>query len=130
MKILLAEKRENHISAVKLALTQIKDCECKKISSIIIADDIKKLDKKLKKEKPDILILDGDFISYQTKENISPLKALYPEMSILILTTSFKQEKKFTKVGIEDFISKDSAKKFYNEMVIFLNKESNKKRNR
>ncbi|GAG69551.1 hypothetical protein ES703_112943 [subsurface metagenome] len=130
MKILLAEKRKNHISAVKLALTQIKDCECKKISSIIIADDIKKLDKKLKKEKPDILILDGDFISYQTKENISPLKALYPEMSILILTTSFKQEKKFTKVGIEDFISKDSAEKFYNEMVIFLNKESNKKRNR
>lgn len=130
MKILLAEKRKNHISAVKLALTQIKDCECKKISSIIIADDIKKLDKKLKKEKPDILILDGDFISYQTKENISPLKALYPEMSILILTTSFKQEKKFTKVGIEYFISKDSAEKFYNEMVIFLNKESNKKRNR
>ena len=130
MKILLAEKRENHISAVKLALTQIKDCECKKISSIIIADDIKKLDKKLKKEKPDILILDGDFISYQTKENISPLKALYPEMSILILTTSFKHEKKFTKAGIEDFISKDSAEKFYNEMVIFLNKESNKKRNR
>ncbi|MBA7508650.1 hypothetical protein ES705_00582 [subsurface metagenome] len=130
MKILLAEKRKNHISAVKLALTQIKDCECKKISSIIIADDIKKLDKKLKKEKPDILILDGDFISYQTKENISPLKALYPEMSILILTTSFKQEKKFTKVGIENFISKDSAEKFYNEMVIFLNKESNKKRNR
>lgn len=130
MKILLAEKRKNHISAVKLALTQIKDCECKKISSIIIADDIKKLDKKLKKEKPDILILDGDFISYQIKENISPLKALYPEMSILILTTSFKQEKKFTKVGIEDFISKDSAEKFYNEMVIFLNKESNKKRNR
>jgi len=41
MKILLAEKRKNHISAVKLALTQIKDCECKKISSIIIADDIK-----------------------------------------------------------------------------------------
>lgn len=130
MKILLAEKRKNHISAVKLALTQIKDCECKKISSIVIADDIKKLDKKLKKEKPDILILDGDFISYQTKENISPLKALYPEMSILILTTSFKQEKKFTKAGIEDFISKDSAEKFYNEMVIFLNKESNKKRNR
>ncbi len=130
MKILLAEKRKNHISAVKLALTQIKDCECKKISSIVIADDIKKLDKKLKKEKPDILILDGDFISYQTKENISPLKALYPEMSILILTTSFKQEKKFTKAGIEDFISKGSAEKFYNEMVIFLNKESNKKRNR
>jgi len=130
MKILLAEKRKNHISAVKLALTQIKDCECKKISSIVIADDIKKIDKKLEKEKPDILILDGDFISYQTKENISPLKALYPEMSILILTTSFKQEKKFTKVGIEDFISKDSAEKFYNEMVIFLNKESNKKRNR
>lgn len=130
MKILLAEKRKNHISAVKLALTQIKDCECKKISSIVIADNIKKLDKKLKKEKPDILILDGDFISYQTKENISPLKALYPEMSILILTTSFKQEKKFTKAGIEDFISKDSAEKFYNEMVIFLNKESNKKRNR
>ncbi|GAH50058.1 unnamed protein product, partial [marine sediment metagenome] len=34
------------------------------------------------------------------------------------------------KAGIEDFISKDSAEKFYNEMVIFLNKESNKKRNR
>ena len=124
MKILLAEKRKNHISAVKLALTQIKDCECKKISSIVIADDIKKLDKKLKKEKPDILILDGDFISYQTKENISPLKALYPEMSILILTTSFKQEKKFTKAGIEDFISKDSAEKFYNKMVIFLTQVS------
>lgn len=129
MKILLAEKRKDHTSAVKLALTQIKDCECKKISSIIIADDIKKLDKKLKKEKPDILIFDGDFISYQTKENISFLKTLYPEMSILVLAASFKQEKKFTKVGIEDFILKDSAEKFYNEMVIFLNKESNKKRN-
>jgi DNA-binding NarL/FixJ family response regulator len=130
MKILLAEKRKNHISALKLALTQIKDCKCKKITKIVIVDEIKKLDKKLKKEKPDILILDGDFISYQTKKNISSLKALFPEMSILVLTSSFEQEKKFVVAGIKDFIPKDSADKFYNELVFFLNKKSNKKRNR
>ncbi len=127
MKILLAEKKKNHMSALKLALTQIKDCKCKKISSIVIVDEIKKLDEKLKEEKPDILILDGDFLFYQTKDNISSLKALYPEMPILVLTSNFEQEKKFVLAGIEDFIPKDSADKFYEEMVIFLNKESNKK---
>jgi DNA-binding NarL/FixJ family response regulator len=127
MKILLVEKKKNHISALNIALTQIKDCKCKRISSIVIVDEIKKLDKKIIEEKPDILILDGDFIFYQAKENISSLKALYPEISILVLTSNYEQEKKFVLAGIEDFIPKDSADKFYDEMVAFLNMESNKK---
>ncbi len=128
MKILLAEKRKNHISAVQFALTQIKDSECKEISTILIVDDMNKLDKKLKKEKPDILILDESFISYQTKENINSLKALCPEISILALITSFKQGRKFAEVGVEDFVLKDSADKFYNKMVIFLTNIAVKKK--
>ena len=96
--------------------------------SLLMETDFSSIKSHIDQEKPDILILDEDFISYKTKENISSLKTLYSEMSILILITNFRQKEIFTEVGIEDFISKDSAEKFYNDMVIFLNKACDKKR--
>ena len=38
MKDLLVKNNMNNMSALKLALTQIKDCKCKKISSIVNVD--------------------------------------------------------------------------------------------
>ena len=129
MKILLVENKTNHISAVVVALEDIKDNECKEVSTIISTDNINELDKKIKKEKPNILILNGGFLFYLTKERISSLKSLYPEMSILVLTTSFEQEMEFIKLGIDNFILKDFAVDFYKELVNFFNKEC-KKRNK
>jgi len=127
MKILLVENKTNHISAVVVALEDIKDNECKEVSTIISTDNINELDKKIKKEKPNILILNGGFLFYLTKERISSLKSLYPEMSILVLTTSFEQEMEFIKLGIENFILKDFAVNFYKELVNFFNKECKNK---
>ena len=127
MKILLVENKTNHISAVVVTLEDIKDNECKEVSTIISTDNINELDKKIKKEKPNILILNGGFLFYLTKERISSLKSLYPEMSILILTISFEQEMEFIKLGIENFILKDFAVNFYKELINFFNKECKKK---
>jgi hypothetical protein len=50
-------------------------------------------------------------------------------MGILILSSDFKLEKEYLKIGVKDFILKgDSAREFYDSMVVYLTKENNRKR--
>ena len=124
MKILLAEKGKNLISALLLVLTNIKNTEVKDIRLILNVDRIDNLYKELKKERPDVLILNGGFVDHITRETVLIFQKLYPLMAILILSADPGLEKKYLEIGIEDFILKgDSAEVFYDSMVIFLRKE-------
>lgn len=124
MKILLAEKGKNLISALLLVLASIKSAEVKEIGLILNVDRIDNLHKELKKERPDVLIINGGFVDHITRESVLVLQGLYPGMRILILSIDPGMEKKYLEVGIDDFILKgDSAKDFYDSMVNFLQKE-------
>ena len=127
MKILLAEKSKNLISALMLVISQIKNTEVKEIGSILNVDKVFNLYKELKKDRPDVLIINGGFVDNSTGETVPILQQLYPAMTILILSMDPELEKKYLEIGIEDFILKgDSAENFYNSMVIFLKKEQKK----
>ena len=125
MKILLAEKGKNLISALLLVLASIKSAEVKEIGLILNVDRIDNLHKELKKERPDVLIINGGFVDHLTIKTVLTLKELYPAMRILILSIDPEVGKKYLEVvGIDDFIIKgNSAKIFYNSMVRFLKKE-------
>ncbi len=124
MKILLAEKSKNLVSALMLVITHIKNTEVKEIGSILNADNVDSLYKELKKEGPDVLIINGGFVDRKTREAVPILQELYPAMAIMILSTDPGLEKKYLEIGIENFIIKgDSAEDFYNSMVNFLKKE-------
>ena len=124
MKILLAEKSKNLISALMLVISQIKDNEVKEIGLILNVDKVLNLYKELKKDRPDVLIINGGFVDHKTRETIPVLQELYPAMAIMILSTDPGLEKKYLELGIENFIIKgESAEDFYNSMVNFLKKE-------
>ena len=124
MKILLAEKSKSLISALMLVISQIKENKVKEIGLIQNVDKVGNLRKELKKDKPDILIINGGFVNHLTIKTVLTLKELYPSMKILILSIDLEVEKKYLEVGIDDFILKgNSAKVFYNSMVRFLRKE-------
>ena len=124
MKILLAEKSKNLVSALMLVITQIKNTEVKEIGSILNVDKVFDLYKELKKENPEVLIMNGGFVDHKTRETVPILHELYPSMAIMILSTDPGLEKKYSELGIENFIIKgDSAEDFYNSMVGFLKKE-------
>ena len=127
MKILLAEKSKSLISALMLVISQIKENEVKEIGLILHVDKVVNLHKELKKDKPDILIINGGFVDHLTIKTVLTLKELYPAMKILILSIDPEVGKKYLEVGIDDFIIKgNSAKIFYNSMVRFLKKEQKK----
>ena len=127
MKILLAEKSKNLISALMLVITTIKDTAVKEIGMILHVDKVNSLYKTLKKDRPDVLIINGGFVDHKTREAVPIMQELYPAMAILILSMDPELEKKYLEIGIEDFILKgDSAEDFYNSMVIFLKKEQKK----
>ena len=129
MKVLLAEKKENNISAIKLVLSQIRSSEIKGMGSILTVSSVKDLYIKLLRETPEVLIMNGGFVNSKTKEMIPVLQSLYPLMGILILSSDFKLEKEYLKIGVKDFILKgDSAREFYDSMVVYLTKENNRKR--
>ena len=124
MKILLAEKSKNLISALMLVITTIKETVVKEIGMILHVDNIDNLYKELKKEKPDVLIMNGGFVDHKTREAVPGIQGLYPDMTILILSIYPELEKKYLEIGIEDFILKgDSAEDFYASMLCFLKKE-------
>jgi hypothetical protein len=127
MKILLAEKSKDLISALMLLLTHIKNTDVKNIGLIQNVDKVENLYKKLKKERPDVLIINGGFVDHKTSDKVTVLQKLYPLMTTLILSTDLGLEKKYLETGMDNFILKgDSAEDFYISMVNFLNKEGKK----
>jgi len=127
MKILLAEKSKDLISALMLLLTHIKNTDVKKIGLIQNVDKVENLYKKLKKVRPDILIINDGFVDRKTIEKGSFFQELYPLMTTLVLSADLALKKKYLEIGRDNFILKgDSAEDFYISMVEFLNKEQKK----
>jgi hypothetical protein len=127
MKILLAEKSKDLISALMLLLTHIKNNDVKSIGPILNVDRVDNLHKKIKKEKPDILIINGGFVDHKTSEEVNSLRKTYPMMTTLVLSADLEVQKKYLEIGMNNFILKgDSAEDFYISMVKFLNKEQKK----
>ena len=127
MKILLAEKSKNLVSALTLVINQIKDTEVKEIGSILNVDRVPDLYKELEKERPDVLIMNGGFVDHKTRKEVPALKELYPLMGILILSIDPGLEKEYLDIGVKNFILKgDSAEDFYSSMIKFLKKEQKK----
>ena len=124
MKILLAEKSKNLISALMLVITSIKNTEVKDIDLILNVDRVDNLYKELEKERPDVLIMNGGFVDHKTRREVPVLKELYPLMAILILSIDPGLEKKYLDIGVGNFILKgDSAEDFYGSMIKFLKNE-------
>ena len=124
MKILLAEKSKDLVSALMLVITQIKDTGVNEIDSVLHVNRVNNLYSKLNKEKPDVLIINGGFVNHKTREAMPVLQKLYPAMAILILSIDAGLEEKYQEIGIGNFILKgDSAENFYNSMDSFLKKE-------
>ena len=124
MKILLAEKSKNLISALMLVITSIKNTEVQDIGLILNVDRVDNLYKELEKERPDILIMNGGFVDHKTRREVPALKELYPLMAILVLSIDPGLEKKYSDIGVGNFILKgDSAEDFYDSMIKFLEKE-------
>ncbi len=127
MKILLAERSKNFVSALMLVVSQIKDTGVKEIGLILNVDRVDNLYKELKKEKPDVLIINGGFVDHKTRETVPVLQGLYPGMSILILSIDPDMKKKYLEIGVENFILKgESAEDFYASLLGFLKKEQKK----
>ena len=127
MKILLAEKSKDLISALMLLLTHIKNTDVKNIGLIQNVDRVENLYKKIKKERPDVLIINGGFADHKTSDDVNIFQKLYPLMTTLVLSTDIGLEKKYLEIGMDNFILKgDSAEDFYISMVKFLNKEQKK----
>ncbi len=127
MKILIAEKNKNLVSALMLVISQIKRADVKEIGDVLNVNTVHALFEKLKIENPDVLIINGGFVNHKTRDMLPALEELYPIMTILILSTDPGLEEKYVEVGIEDFILKgNSAASFYNSMVTFLKKEQKK----
>ena len=70
IKILLAEKSKNLVSALMLLISHIKNTEVKEIGSILNVGKVDNLNKELKKEKPDVLIINGGFVDHKTRETV------------------------------------------------------------
>jgi DNA-binding NarL/FixJ family response regulator len=126
MKILLLHNSKNIIQAIKIVLQKFKTCKTVIRSSTLGKKDIKKLNEKLKATNPDILILDEHYLSGQITE-ASDILRKYPKVTIIVIISKNdsknKSIKQYKAAGINNFLSYDSAKSFYNEMLILLDKE-------
>jgi len=122
MKILLAEKGKNLISALLLVLNSIKNTEIKEIGLILNVDRIDNLHEELVKERPDILIINGGFVDQITVKSVLVLQKLYPAMKILILSIDPIMERKYSEAGIDDFNNNRILKeKIINSMLLEQN---------
>ena len=119
----MLKKVKNYFSPYACNYT-IKDSALKEIGPIQHVDKVSSLYTELKKEKPDVLIINGGFVDHKTREAVPGIQELYPDMSILILSIDPELEKKYQEIGIDNFILKgDSAEDFYASMLGFLKKE-------
>ena len=125
MNILLIQKSDTLIEAIKNVLKEFQTCKIELKSSILSKYDKIKIEQKIKKNKPDILIIDEFYLKDQVEE-VSYLLNHYPRISSAVIISNLQDRrliKECTKYGISNFIPKDSSHKFYNELFIFLNKE-------
>ena len=120
MNILIAEKRKNLLSALKLLL----ETEVENIDYIEEVSDNTDLYRALKTEKPEILILDGDFFGSGIKNYVTSFKEYYPDMSLVVIDFDHGEKRKYLQMGIDMFITKGGPSgKVLDSLIDFVKKK-------
>ena len=120
MNILIAEERKNLLSALKLLL----ETEIEQIDYIKEVSDRRDLNKAVEAEKPDILILDGDFFNGNTKDEVVSFKKYHPDMFLVIIDFDNGKKKRYLKQNVDLFITKGSPSfKVSNSLIDFVKKK-------
>lgn len=122
MNILIAERRKNLMSALKLLL----ETEIDEIDYVKEVSDHKDLYRAVESEKPGILIMDGDFLGKSIKNAVASFKESYPDMSLVVIDFDHKEKRKYLKMGIDMFITKGGPSgKVLNSLIDFVKRKIN-----
>jgi len=120
MNILIAEERKNLLSALKLLL----ETEIEQIDYIKEVSDRRDLNKAVEAEKPDVLIMDGDFFNGNTKDAVISFKKYYPDMFLVIIDFDNGKKKMYQEMNVDLFISKGSSSfKVLNSLINFVKRK-------
>jgi hypothetical protein len=120
MNILIAVERKNLLSALKLLL----ETEINEIGHIEEVFNRGDLSEAIETVKPDILLMDGDFINVDTKNEVISFKKFFSEMSLVIMDFDNEKKKMYQEMNMDLFITKgDSSYKVLNSLIDFVKKK-------
>jgi len=120
MNILIAARRKNLLSALKLLL----ETEIDQIDYIGEVSDHTDLYKAVETEKPGILIMDGDFLGKNIKNTVTSFKESFPDMSLVVSDFDHGEKRKYLQMGIYMFITKGGPSgKVLNSLIDFVKKK-------
>ncbi len=120
MNILIAVERKNLLSALRLLL----ETEINQIGHIEEVSSRRDLSEALETVKPDILLIDGDFIDIDIKNEIVSFKKYFPEMSLVIMDFDNEKKRMYQEMNMDLFITKgNSSYKVLNSLINFVKRK-------
>jgi DNA-binding NarL/FixJ family response regulator len=120
MNILIAVERKNLLSALKLLL----ETEINEIGHIEEVFNRRDLSGAIETVKPDILLMDGDFINVDTKDEVVSFKKDFPGMSLVIMDFDNEKKRMYQEMNIDLFITKGSSSyKVLNSLIDFVKRK-------
>ena len=120
MNILIAEERKNLLSALKLLL----ETEINEIGHIEEVFNRRDLRESIETVKPDILLIDGDFIDEDIKNEVVSFKRYFPDMSLVIMDFDNEKKKMYQEMNMDLFITKgNSSYKVLNSLINFVKRK-------
>lgn len=120
MNILIAVERKNLLSALKLLL----ETEINEIGHIEEVFNRKYLSEAIETVKPDILLVDGDFISEDIKNEVVYFKKYFPDMSLVIMDFDNEKKRMYQEMNMDLFITKGSSSyKVLNSLIDFVKRK-------
>ena len=120
MNILIAVERKNLLSALKLLL----ETEINKIGHIEEVFNRRDLSEAIENVEPDILLIDGDFIDEDIKNEVVSFKKYFPDMSLVIMDFDNEKIRMYQEMNMNLFISKGSSSyKVLNSLIDFVKRK-------
>jgi DNA-binding NarL/FixJ family response regulator len=115
MRILLADDNPELLSALRLLLETRLNLEL-----IIEARDMEHVLAQVEDAHPDLIILDWELPGRPTRERISVLRALVPDLKVIVINTRLEIKQQVLSEGADAFICKtDSPYKFLDTLSNF-----------
>ncbi|HEY4662103.1 MAG TPA: hypothetical protein VIH07_00325 [Candidatus Humimicrobiaceae bacterium] len=113
-------ERKNLLSALKLLL----ETEINEIGHIEEVFNRRDLSGAIETVKPDILLMDGDFINVDTKDEVVSFKKDFPGMSLVIMDFDNEKKRMYQEMNIDLFITKGSSSyKVLNSLIDFVKRK-------
>ncbi len=120
MNILIAVERKNLLSALKLLL----ETEINEIGHIEEVFNRRDLSEAIEAIKPDILLIDGDFIDEDIKNEVVSFKKYFPDMSLVIMDFDNEKKRMYQEMNMDLFITKGSSSyKVLNSLIDFVKRK-------